>query len=109
MLLPETPCAFQFRNLGTSVEIEATVGEDRMTIDLNLAPTITFLNAWETFGLPPINVEQPRFQTLKMYEQLLLRTGIPALAGTFDAILPFGQNLPPLRRRKLLLFVTAVL
>ncbi len=35
---PTTPNSFTFRNTGVTMEVEATVGEDGYTIDLNLAP-----------------------------------------------------------------------
>jgi hypothetical protein len=64
--LPGTPASFTFRNLGTTMEIEATVGVGGAVIDLNCAPELAFNTVLDSFGQGLAELKQPRFHTLKM-------------------------------------------
>ena len=106
---PTMLAAFATKNLGTSMEVEATVGAGGGVIDLNLQPELIFYLGTESFGQGVSECKQPRFQTLKTTVQLLAIPNAPALIGTFDAPLPEGKPLPTVRTRKVLLFVRAIL
>ncbi len=87
---PTTPNAFQFRNTGVTMEVEATVGEDGYTIDLNLAPDVTEFEGFINYGSPiqttgtnalgqnePVvltdnKILQPVFATRKLQTQVLI-------------------------------------
>jgi general secretion pathway protein D len=87
---PTTPNAFQFRNTGVTMEVEATVGEDGYTIDLNLAPEVTEFEGFINYGSPiqttginalgqsePVvltenKILQPVFATRKLATQVLI-------------------------------------
>lgn len=101
--------AFATKNLGTTMEVEATVGEGGGVIDLNLQPELIFNLGTESFGQGVSECKQPRFQTMKTTVQLLAVPNAPALIGTFDAPLQEGKPLPTVRTRKVLLFVRAIL
>jgi len=49
---PTTPSAFGVKNVGVTMEVEATVGEDGWTIDLNLAPQVVEFDGFINYGSP---------------------------------------------------------
>lgn len=49
---PTTPSAFSVKNTGVTMEVEATVGEDGWTIDLNLAPQVIEFDGFINYGSP---------------------------------------------------------
>jgi general secretion pathway protein D len=87
---PANPNSFQFRNTGVSMEVEATVGDDGYTIDLNLAPEVTEFEGFINYGSPiqttstnalgqsvPVvltenKILQPVFATRKLSTQVLI-------------------------------------
>ena len=87
---PTTPNSFTFRNTGVTMEVEATVGEDGYTIDLNLAPEVVEFEGFINYGSPiqttgtnalgqpqPIvltenKILQPVFATRKLTTQVLI-------------------------------------
>jgi general secretion pathway protein D len=87
---PTTPNAFQFRNTGVTMEVEATVGEDGYTIDLNVAPEVVEFEGFINYGSPiqttginalgqsePVvltenKILQPVFATRKLQTQVLI-------------------------------------
>ena len=87
---PTTPNSFTFRNTGVTMEVEATVGEDGYTIDLNLAPEVVEFEGFINYGSPiqttgvnalgqsePVvltdnKILQPVFATRKLSTQVLI-------------------------------------
>ena len=87
---PTTPNSFTFRNTGVTMEVEATVGEDGFTIDLNLAPEVVEFEGFINYGSPiqttginalgqnePVvltdnKILQPVFATRKLTTQVLI-------------------------------------
>ena len=87
---PTTPNSFTFRNTGVTMEVEATVGEDGYTIDLNLAPEVVEFEGFINYGSPiqttgtnalgqaePVvltdnKILQPVFATRKLTTQVLI-------------------------------------
>ncbi|HEX2746582.1 MAG TPA: Amuc_1098 family type IV pilus outer membrane protein [Verrucomicrobiales bacterium] len=87
---PTTPSSFTFRNTGVTMEVEATVGEDGYTIDLNIAPEVVEFEGFINYGSPiqttginalgqsePVvltenKILQPVFATRKMATQVLI-------------------------------------
>ncbi len=87
---PTTPSGFMFRNTGVTMEVEATVGEDTYTIDLNLAPEVVEFEGFINYGSPiqttgtnalgqnePVvltdnKILQPVFATRKLTTQVLI-------------------------------------
>lgn len=49
---PSTPQQFEFKNTGVTLEVEATVGQDGYTIDLNLLPEIVEFEGFVNYGSP---------------------------------------------------------
>ena len=87
---PTTPSAFSTKNTGVTMEVEATVGEDGWTIDLNLAPEVIEFEGFINYGSPiqttginalgqnePVvltdnKILQPVFATRKLTTQVLI-------------------------------------
>lgn len=112
---PTTPTSFTFRDLGIVLESECTVGDDGVTIDLNLLPQLTTFTGRDSFGQGTATTLQPRFHTTKMTGTLLVRDGQTALLGTSDpcpvpdAAPRTGASPPVPPGRKVVLFVRATL
>lgn len=53
-------------------------------------------------------VPQPRWQHLNAKAQLRVKSGVPALVRLLDPLLPYGGEQPPVRSRKVLLFITVL-
>ena len=49
---PTTPQSFEFKNTGVTLEVEATVADDGVTIDLNLAPQVIEFEGFINYGSP---------------------------------------------------------
>ena len=101
--------SFVFRNLGTTMEIEASVGVAGNVIDLNCAPELIFNLGLDSFGQGPSEIKQPRFQSMRTSCQLLSLPGAPSMIAAFDAPVTDGKALPHARPRKVLLFIRAIL
>ena len=109
MVAPACPNSFSFRSLGTTMEIEASVGEDGFTIDLNCSPELIFLTGFNSHGQGLSEMKQPHFQSLKTTCQLLVPPGAPSMIAAFDAPLTDTKPQPHARARKVLLFIRAIL
>lgn len=80
---PFCPTAFETRNLGSSLEIEPTVGENSKIIDLRLEPNMTWHTGnlvWaedkDTIGNVS-KIETPRFYSIKARTSVTCQTGKP--------------------------------
>lgn len=49
---PTTPTAFQTKNIGVSMQVDATVGADGYTIDLLMSPEVTEFEGFINYGSP---------------------------------------------------------
>lgn len=54
---PTTPTAFEMQKLGTVLEVEATVGADNRTIELDVAPAFKEFEGFINYGTPITTVE----------------------------------------------------
>lgn len=82
-----TPTSFETRNLGGTLEIEPTIGEDYRIIDLRFVPelvwhtgNVTWQDGKDKFG-NPFRVEMPDFYTLRLNTALMTINGQYTLAG----------------------------
>ena len=109
--LPVTPpnaCAFETRNLGTTVEVDPVISEDGKMIDLNLAPELVF-HLEDREIITKTNdetqiVTQPTMYAAKASTQVEVRNGGYALLGTL--LMP-KENKKGEDDRIVLLFVRA--
>ena len=49
---PATPTAFETKQIGSTIEVEATIGEDGYTVDLNLAVSFSEFDGFINYGTP---------------------------------------------------------
>lgn len=104
-----TPTAFDTRNVGSTLEIEPTLGEDNKIIDLRFVPEIVYHvgnQIWAEWkgehGNSPI--QMPTFYTLRLNTSVTLADGKPMFVA---ALTPKKQDGTPDPNRKLMVFVRA--
>ncbi len=56
---PATPSSFEERDIGASLEVEATVGDDGYTVDLNLAIMFSEFDGFINYGAPITDPQNP--------------------------------------------------
>ena len=106
---PPTPTAFSVRNLGATLEFEATLDAGDKVIDLRIAPDIVYRvrnDIWAEWngrhGKAPI--QMPVFYSLRF------STGTAVMDGCYHlvaALTPKGENGFPDFDRKLMVFIRA--
>lgn len=83
------PAAFETRNVGASLEVEAIAEKDGKVIDLNIVPQYVHRTAtpeWRSQWIPPYLIgiqQQAEFRTSKVTTYLKVRRDEPTLVGTF--------------------------
>jgi hypothetical protein len=75
-----TPSGFETRELGSSLEIEPTLGQDNRTIDLRFVPSITYHVGNENWAEWKDDLGDQSVKTPKMYS-LRVNTSATLLAG----------------------------
>jgi len=104
---PVTATAFEERPLGTTLEIEPTLGDDDATINLTLSPEITYHTGHTTWGKwkdkeSEGELKMPTFYTLKVQTGLTLIDERYCHTGTIS---PKSADGKTDRSRKVLMFV----
>jgi hypothetical protein len=104
-----TPTAFATRNLGSTLEIEPTLGVDNKTIDLRFIPEIVYHvgnQIWAEWkgehGNSPI--QMPTFYCVRLNSAVTLADGKPMFVASLT---PKKQDGTPDCTRKLMVFVRA--
>lgn len=104
-----TPTAFETRNVGSTLEFEATLGDDLRTVALRFVPEIVYHvgnQVWAEWkgehGSSP--VQMPTFYTLRINTEAILTDGHLMLAA---ALSPKTKDGVPDFTRKLMIFVKA--
>lgn len=104
-----TPTAFETKNLGSTLEIEPTLGEDARIIDLRFLPEIVYHvgnEVWAEwkgeYGNSPI--QMPKFYKVSVNTSVTLADGRPMLVA---AVSPKDDKGLPDFTRKLMVFVKA--
>ena len=104
-----TPTAFATRNIGSTLEIEPTLGEDNKTIDLRFVPEMVYHvgnQIWAEWkgehGNSPI--QMPTFYCVRLNTSVTLSDGKPMFVA---ALSPKKQDGTPDFNRKLMVFVRA--
>jgi hypothetical protein len=81
---PATPTAFQTRNLGTSVEIQPTLGASGDIIDLRFKPESVLLAGKNEWGQEFSTTETPVFESQKTVTGATILPNRPYLLGTYN-------------------------
>ena len=120
------PEQFDTREVGVILNVTPTVGPDKYTIDLTIAPEVAELVEWIQYGTPPFNIPQPIFASRNAQTSILIWDGQTVVMGglineeltRYEDKVPFLGDLPFIGRlfrsegekstkRNLLIFVTA--
>lgn len=106
---PPIPVAWETRNLGSTLEIEPTIGENDKIIDLRLLPTLVYHSGdrvWheETKDKDTHKIVQPDFYKIQFDTSATLITGQPFL---ISAVSPKDEKGNADFTRKVLIFVRA--
>lgn len=103
-----SPTAFEQRNLGVTLEVDPVLGNDNLTIDLNLAPEMVQLEGFTTWPNedvdPKYRAEVPVFYSMKTTTQVTTLDGRYALLSTLR---PLESADPERPDALVLLFVRA--
>ena len=86
------PTAWETRNAGDSLEVEAVIQPDERTCDLNLVPQHVSLVGFRNESATPntLPVPQPIFDTQKITTSTTVIDGQPAFLGTISRCTPQG-------------------
>jgi general secretion pathway protein D len=115
---PATPSSFQEKDIGASLEVEATVGEDGYTVDLNLSLSFSEFDGFINYGAPITDPEapevlltdnriiQPVFTRYSEATQVLVYDGATVAIGglsqdkaeTIEDKVPFFSSVPVIGR-----------
>ena len=106
---PATPTAFETRNVGSTLEIEPSIGENEELVELRISPEIIYHTGNEvwtevTKGEDKHRIGMPNFYTLR------IQTGIAVIAGQYSlaaALSPKDDKGEADFSRKVLIFVKA--
>ena len=102
-----TPTSFETRNLGSTFEIEPTVGANNKIIDLRFAPEIVYHVGNEVWSEwkdkhGDASIKMPTMYTMRLTTAVTLVDGQPTLVA---ALSPKGENGFPDFKRKVMVFV----
>ncbi len=104
---PATPNSFQEKDIGSTIDVEATIGEDGHTVDLNLALTFSEFDGFINYGTPikamdsPViltdnRIIQPIFSRASATAQVLVYDGqTVAVGGLTDSRTSLIQDKVP--------------
>ncbi|WP_338285728.1 hypothetical protein [Luteolibacter sp. LG18] len=81
---PSTPTSFETRNVGDTLEIEPTLGEDNHTIDLRIVPDRVTRTGDSSSGQGLSRCEMPIFESQRVNTSATLEIGKPFLLGTVN-------------------------
>ena len=91
---PTTPQSFEPRETGSTIEVEATVGDDGVTVDLNLSVIFREFDGFLNFGTPITSnglvltdnkIFQPVFSAINESAQVLIYDGSTIAIGGLSA------------------------
>lgn len=106
---PAIPTAFETKNVGSTLEIEPTIGENNKIIDLRFLPELVYHTGnvvWTeiTEGENNYKIQMPSFYKVSINTAVVLVTGEPFLAG---AVSPKDEKGDADFSKKVLIFVRA--
>ncbi|MFK7909897.1 MAG: hypothetical protein AB8F34_04765 [Akkermansiaceae bacterium] len=104
-----TPTAFETRNLGSTLEVEPTIGENNAYIDVRVSPEIVYHiknDIWASWKDKhgEANIMMPVFYTLRLNTAVTVANGKPCLLG---ALSPKDDKGVTDMSRKVFVFVRA--
>ncbi|MBK1880785.1 hypothetical protein JIN85_00075 [Luteolibacter pohnpeiensis] len=106
--IPATPTSFETRNVGFSLEVDPTFGEDLKTLRLLLCPEHVVLVGKTEAGIENSKTTMPTFETQRLSTSVMVNVGIPAFIGTMNRS-PESVQDPDSANKVWFAFVTATL
>lgn len=106
--VPSSPTAFETRNTGLTVEVEATIGENDPIMDLRIAAEHVTLVGQTTSGHGVAKAEMPVFENQSIKTASTLRLNQPYFYGTLNRP-PVSKADPDSANRVWFAFVTGTL
>lgn len=84
-VVPASPNSFQEKDVGSSIEVEATIGEDGYTVDLNLALMFSEFDGFINYGTPIKAMDSPVIVTdNKILQPIFTRASATAQVLVYD-------------------------
>ena len=103
MVVPITPTAFNTRNVGITIELEPILWSET-AIDVKIAPELSELIGWDSYGKKEAKLEQPVFHTVKTSTSTRLIDSQPVL---LSAHVPIDRvTRKPKADRRIVIFLT---
>jgi hypothetical protein len=81
---PNSPTAYETRNIGVTVEVEAIVNPQSGMIDLSIAPEHVSLAGKSEWGSPEAKQEMPDFESQRLSTTTQVMPEVPRLLGTIS-------------------------
>ncbi len=85
---PATPNSFQEKDVGSSIEVEATIGEDGYTVDLNLSLMFSEFDGFINYGTPIKAMDSPVILT----DNRILQPTFSRASATAQVLVYDGQT-----------------
>ncbi len=106
---PATPTAFETRNVGSTLEVEPTIGEDSNFINIRFVPELVYHTGnvvWTevTKDKDVYKIQMPSFYTIRLNSAVTLARGQPFLVG---AVSPKDDKGDTDSSKKVLIFLRA--
>jgi hypothetical protein len=101
---PITPTSFEYRSVGSMIEVEPALSADKRSIDTNLALKSTKFTGWEPM-FEGSALLQPKFDSESVTSANILRMGQPSFIGTLNPA-PTTESALPKDARVRLVFIT---
>jgi hypothetical protein len=84
VVVPTTATAFETRDTGLTIEMEATMGEDRDSVDLRISPQhVSLVERWK-WGQGTSETEMPNFESQRLTTMVGIPMGSTAMLGTMS-------------------------
>jgi general secretion pathway protein D len=89
---PATPSSFDTRQIGSSIDVEATIGEDGYTVDLNLAVTFTEFDGFINYGTPILSNNENSSQNTILTDNRIIQPVFSRAAANAQVLIYDGQS-----------------
>ncbi len=106
LVAPATPAAFTTRNVGSNLEVEPTIAEDEVIIDVRINPSRVTRAGRDAWGQGLSRTEMPVFESQQLKTSVTARRNQPTLIGTYSPA-PDSKVDPDSAKRVWFAFVTA--
>lgn len=89
---PATPSAFETKLIGSSIEVEATIGEDGHTVDLNLAVSFNEFDGFINYGTPITSNDESQIRQQVLTENRIIQPVFSKAAANVQVLVYDGHT-----------------